>query len=151
MLIRALSPPDVDAVLAIQSACPEIAQWSAWDYERAVRGEMAGWIAEENSAVIGFLVAHRVVADIEILNFAVALPSRGKGIGSALLRAALRWAQSFAAENALLEVRASNSAAIAFYQRHEFEIAGRRPGYYSAPDDDALLLTAHLRERPKST
>jgi [ribosomal protein S18]-alanine N-acetyltransferase len=144
LLIRTLSPPDVDAVLAIQSACPEIAQWSAWDYERVARGEMAGWIAEANRSVVGFLVARRVAEDAEILNFAVQSSWRGQGIGAALLQASLDWAKSFAASRALLEVRASNSTALAFYRRHNFEIAGRRPGYYSAPLDDALLLTARL-------
>ena len=48
MTIRALEARDVEAILAIQAACPEIAQWTAWDYDRVARGEMAGWVAEEH-------------------------------------------------------------------------------------------------------
>lgn len=140
--VRLLTPADVEAVVAIQSACPEIAQWTAWDYDRVARGEMAGWVAEEESEVGGFLVARRVAADLEILNFAVRPDVRCSGIGRTLLRAALNWGKSFHAEKAILEVRASNLAALRFYERFSFQIAGRRPRYYTAPNEDALLLTA---------
>lgn len=134
----------MEAVLAIQAACPEIAQWTAWDYDRVARGEMAGWVAVEGPAVTGFLVARRLSSELEILNFAVQADSRRCGIGAALLVAALQWAQTFRATHAILEVRASNLAALRFYERHKFEVAGRRPRYYTAPVEDALLLTATL-------
>lgn len=161
MTIRALESRDVEAILAIQAACPEIAQWTAWDYDRVARGEMAGWVATENLrvssevaagasveggvGVAGFLVARRVSSDLEILNFAVEFDWRSRGIGAALLGEALKWAQTFEATHAILEVRASNLAALRFYTRHKFEVVGRRPRYYTAPVEDALLLTAALQ------
>jgi [ribosomal protein S18]-alanine N-acetyltransferase len=156
LTIRPVEPRDVDAILAIQAACPEIAQWTAWDYDRVARGEMSGWVAEENSkasgevaaardaTVTGFLVARRVSNEIEILNLAVESHSRRCGIGAALLAEALRWAETFQATQAILEVRASNRSALRFYERHKFEVVGRRPRYYTAPVEDALLLTAPL-------
>ena len=150
----------MEAILAIQAACPEIAQWTAWDYDRVARGEMAGWVATENaddgvggaaavagdaaSELAGFLVARRLSSELEILNFAVESEWRRCGIGANLLGAALRWAQTFEATQAILEVRASNLAALRFYERHKFEVVGRRPRYYTAPVEDALLLTAPL-------
>jgi len=146
----------VEAILAIQATCPEIAQWTAWDYDRVARGEMAGWVATENSnvgaeiadedavKVAGFLVARRLSTELEILNFAVESNSRRCGIGAALLEEALQWAETFQATQAILEVRASNLAALRFYERHKFEVVGRRPRYYTAPVEDALLLTAIL-------
>jgi ribosomal protein S18 acetylase RimI-like enzyme len=50
LLIRALESRDIESVLAIQSACPEIAQWTAGDYERVAQGEMAGWINANSAA-----------------------------------------------------------------------------------------------------
>jgi [ribosomal protein S18]-alanine N-acetyltransferase len=135
---------DVEAILSIQAACPEIAQWTAWDYDRVVRGEMAGWVGEEESSVVGFLVARRVVNEIEVLNFAVSLEARGRGIGAMLLRETLTWGTEFGAVQAILEVRASNSAALRFYERHKFRIVGRRARYYNEPTEDALLLSAKL-------
>ncbi len=144
MTIRALESRDVEAILAIQAACPEIAQWTAWDYDRVARGEMAGWVGEEDAEVAGFLVARHLSSELEILNFAVEFEWRGCGIGAALLAESLQWAQTFQATQAILEVRASNLAALRFYASHKFEVVGRRPRYYTAPVEDALLLTATL-------
>jgi ribosomal-protein-alanine N-acetyltransferase len=38
-----------------------------------------------------------------------------------------------------LEVRPSNKAARALYQRWGFRESGRRPGYYHSPPEDAIL------------
>jgi ribosomal-protein-alanine N-acetyltransferase len=152
LTIRPLVSRDVEAILAIQAACPEIAQWTAWDYDRVARGEMAGWVATENShigvegadEVAGFLVARRLSTEVEILNFAVEFDRRRCGIGAKLLGEALQWAQRFQATQAILEVRASNLYALRFYERNKFEVVGRRRRYYTAPVEDALLLTARL-------
>jgi ribosomal-protein-alanine N-acetyltransferase len=144
VLIRLLEFRDIEDVLVIQSLCPEIAQWTAWDYHRVAKGEMAGWIAESKSAIAGFLVARRIASDLEILNFAVKPDERRQGIGGALLEEALRWAKSFDAQRAFLEVRVSNLAALRFYELYHFIVTGRRPRYYTAPIEDALVLAAKL-------
>ncbi len=135
---------DLAAVMSIQSACPEIAQWATRDYARVAEGDMAGWIAEETADVSGFIVARRVANDLEILNFAVQPGWRHRGIGAALLREVLAWGATFHSEKAFLEVRVSNLAAIRFYEHNGFEVTGRRPHYYTAPIEDALVLTASL-------
>jgi ribosomal-protein-alanine N-acetyltransferase len=143
--LRPLELRDLEDVLAIQAASPEIAQWTLWDYDRVARGEMAGWIAEQGDGeVAGFLVARRVANDLEILNFAVRPTHRRQGIGAALLESALDWGKSLLLQQAFLEVRASNLAALRFYEKHKFEVTGRRPRYYTAPIEDALLLSAAL-------
>jgi ribosomal-protein-alanine N-acetyltransferase len=149
--VRELEPRDVDAVLAIQRACPEIAQWSRLDYERVEAGEMVGWVAERiasegarRPAVVGFVVARNIPPEVEILNFAVAPQARRHGVGSDLFDRAIAWARAEGATQAILEVRAGNDAALRLYHRREFHVVGRRPRYYSNPVDDALLLTATL-------
>lgn len=144
MKLRRVEERDIDKILAIQAACPEIAQWTAWDYDRVARGEMAGWVSEQESGVVGFLVARRVVNEIEILNFAVSPEARARGIGTLILQEAIRWGTEFGAVQAILEVRASNASALRFYERHSFQIVGRRARYYNEPTEDALLLTAKL-------
>lgn len=147
MKIRSLAAHDLEAVLAIQGLCPEIAQWSLWDYDRVARGEMAGWVAAKDAGgVVGFLVARRIANDLEILNVAVHPSVRRQGIGGGLLAEAIDWGKSFNAETAILEVRASNFAALAFYERKGFHLVGKRPKYYTSPLEDALLLIAGVRE-----
>lgn len=145
LLIRLLDARDIDGVLSIQAASPEIARWSMWDYDRVAKGDMAGWVAEgKGVAIAGFLVARRVASDLEILNFAVQPGARRKGIGGALLSESLRWAKSFEAQRAFLEVRASNLAALRFYELYNFHVTSRRARYYNEPIEDALVLAAPL-------
>jgi ribosomal-protein-alanine N-acetyltransferase len=138
----------VAALLSIQLACPEIAQWPANDYIRIARGEIPasrGFVAARGPDVVGFLVARQLVSDLEILNLAVHPGSRRLGAGAALLASALLWGSSFEAESAFLEVRETNIPALRFYKIHDFRITGRRRGYYTSPVEDALLLAASLR------
>ena len=150
MPIRPLESRDIDSILAIQSACPEIAQWKSADYDRVVHGEMSGWIFETVAEtphvgnIAGFLVARHVAHEIEILNFAIRPDARRHGSGAALLECALSWARTLSAEQANLEVRSANATALRFYDRHQFQIVGRRRNYYVAPNDDALLLSRRL-------
>ena len=144
MNIRPIETGDLESILTIQSASPEIAQWNKWDYARVARGEMAGWVAEQGQEITGFLVARRIASDLEILNFAVRADFRKQGMGALLVEQVLAWGKTFSATRAFLEVRASNLAALRFYERHGFEVTGRRPRYYAAPIEDALTLAASL-------
>lgn len=105
---------------------------------------MIGWIFEEDQKLIGFLVGRLLHSEFEILNFAVSPDARRRGTGAALLDRALHYARSFAAQQAILEVRSANQPALHFYQHHQFQVVGRRRNYYTAPNDDALLLTLRL-------
>jgi ribosomal-protein-alanine N-acetyltransferase len=142
--IRSFQTRDLQFIMAIQSACPEIAQWTIRDYARVVEGDMVGWVDEQKDKVAGFIVARRVGGELEILNFAVRPDLRNRGIGRALLEQARGWGSTFQGEKAFLEVRASNLAALRFYEHNGFEVTGRRPRYYSAPIEDALVLAAPL-------
>lgn len=150
MEIRALAAGDLDAVLAIQSACPEAAQWPRADYERAsaappeTAGDYRAWVATTRDGVTGFILMRRAADELEILNLAVKPPARRAGVATRLLDAALNAARDGGAHNVFLEVRESNAAAIAFYTRHGFARAGRRPDYYSAPREAALILKLEL-------
>src|SRR5262249_27000345 len=106
---------------------------------------MAAWVTEnERGEVTGFIVARRIANDLEILNFAVRPTARRQGIGGSLLEQTLRWAKSFDAHRAFLEVRASNVVALRFYEDHRFHVTGRRARYYTAPIEDAFVLTAPI-------
>jgi [ribosomal protein S18]-alanine N-acetyltransferase len=144
--IRPIEIRDVEPILSIQSVSPEAAQWSAWDYERVARGEMAGLAAENKAQILGFLVARLVATDLEILNIAVHPQHRRSRVATALLDKLLISPAAAKAENIFLEVRESNRAAIRFYEKHGFKQAGHRKDYYRDPIEDALLLR---REIPK--
>ena len=44
-----------------------------------------------------------------------------------------------------LEVRESNSPAVALYAKHGFAPAGLRKDYYMSPKENALIMTKYLK------
>ena len=146
--IRPIQPPDISAILEIQSSSKEAAQWSRGVYEKllgALASERA-WVFEGDGTVIGFIVTRQAANELEILNLAVGEAARRQGIGTALLQHVFSHANAHSVHKVFLEVRASNSAAQSFYEVHGFTIAGRRPRYYTSPVEDALLLTRSFSE-----
>ena len=68
-------------------------------------------------------------------------------MGQALMAHLLDRAKKHNLISLTLEVRASNLAAIALYEKMGFSILGRRPGFYEAPREDALMMRIDLSER----
>src|SRR6266853_1984719 len=68
-------------------------------------------------------------AAAEILNLAVIPVKRRKGEGGALLKAAVEALRARKVSRVFLEVRESNEAGIAFYEKQGFSKTGRRAGY----------------------
>src|SRR5688572_20581589 len=90
--------------------------------------------------VVAFCLCWVIFDELHINTVAVAPGDRRQGLASTLLRQVIAEAVAAGALKATLEVRASNSAALALYERLGFHIAARRPGYYTKPDEDALIL-----------
>ena len=91
----------------------------------------------------GFLLARSVFDDLEILKIGVLPVFQRKGIGTTLMKAAYAEGSRRGCRRCFLEVRMSNRAAIEFYYRHGFKVAGSRLNYYSDPVEDAWIM-----ERP---
>jgi ribosomal-protein-alanine N-acetyltransferase len=151
-LIRAMAAEDLDRVLVLAGDSVEAPRWTRQDYERIVQDAeptllvRCGLVAVCGSNLVGFVVAswlrQETVAEVEGLF--VERAYRRRGIGGALIAACMAWARTAGASTMRLEVRASNVAALALYQRYGFSAAGVRRAYYSAPLEDALLLQAPL-------
>ena len=76
-----------------------------------------------------------------ITNVAVFPEYRRHGVAGQLIAVFDRFARANRLMFLTLEVRPSNTAAIALYRRFGFEEAGRRRNYYDLPKEDALILT----------
>lgn len=99
--------------------------------------------------VLGYACVWRVQNELWINNLAVRPSHRCLGLGTQLLRAALELGRQLGCECALLEVRPSNRQARRLYRREGFHTVGLRRAYYTDDREDALLMTAHLRPRPR--
>jgi len=117
--------------------------WSESSFA-AVLNEPAAFFAAARDAasdrVAGYVVAWFVADEGEIANLAVREPTRRRGIGAALLDAALDEGRRRGAHAIYLEVRDSNAAARALYASRNFEEVGRRRMYYRKPVEDAIVL-----------
>ena len=103
----------------------------------------------EDGSVLGYAGLHVILDEGYIDNVAVRPDCRRQGIADRLLNVFCRFGEEKLAF-LTLEVRPSNEAAVALYQKHGFQEAGRRRDYYEAPKEDALLLTRQFGRKEES-
>lgn len=141
MTIRPMEEKHVPAVTVIGRQCFS-EPWS----EFAVRGELQNphgsiYVCCDGETVAGYVSIAFVLDEGSINNIAVLPMYRRKGVGDALLdfldRQAVRMELAFFT----LEVRASNEAARALYEKHGYHPVGYRRGFYAKPAEDAVLMT----------
>lgn len=145
--IRALRPEDARAVAEILRQSPEAVFWPEASVREVLVWEGAlGLASEVRAEVVGFLIARQMRDEAEVLNLAVAPENRRRGEGGALLRAAVVEFRKRGVRRVFLEVRESNAAGIAFYEKHSFSQAGRRERYYREPVEAAIVMEILLAE-----
>jgi ribosomal-protein-alanine N-acetyltransferase len=146
--IEAVTSADqIDAVLAIEQAS-FTNPWTRVMYlaELENTGVSFCFTAKDSAGrVVGFCSFWRVLDELHINNLAVLPDVRRAGVATALLTHVLTFGASLGTRRATLEVRRSNEAARLLYERFGFTVAGVRPGYYTKPVEDALVL---WRENP---
>lgn len=105
------------------------------------------FVADDGGRVVGELgieVAGYGVAEFGMM---VATDGRGRGIGSALLQAAIDWARQHGAHKVALQVWPHNEAAIALYRKFGFEEEGRLRRHYPRQNGelwDAIVMGCSL-------
>jgi tRNA threonylcarbamoyl adenosine modification protein YeaZ/ribosomal-protein-alanine acetyltransferase len=143
-VVRKFRPEDAAALADLAKMSPESAQWDVQSYERLEERGFSAWVIVDARGVRGFLVVRVVAGEAEILNLAVAPENRRRHHASALLAEALRQIGSQGAGRVFLEVRESNRGAILFYEKAGFAVTGKRPGYYRAQEEAAILMAKKL-------
>ncbi len=158
--IRPMEARDLPAVAGIEAATfpdpwtvpmfedelrrPESRAWIVCEAGGELIGFAGVWIAETAESAAGPAPVPRIA---HLLDIAVRSDLRGRGLGTALLAAAMSTAVDMAADRMTLEVRPSNRIAIALYARGGFELVGVRRGYYEDAGEDALLMSTERFDR----
>ena len=140
--IRAATVADLPAMMSLEKRAATAAHWSAEQYQALFSGSNPGRVALimiEESTLQGLVIARVVGDEWEIENIAIAGPARRRGLGTRLLGELLDMARARGAAAIFLEVRESNHAARALYEKWAFLESGRRPVYYRNPQEDAIL------------
>jgi ribosomal-protein-alanine N-acetyltransferase len=143
--IRFARESDIPQLTAISEAADSAAHWTAQQWLDIFRSQMPArlaWVAEDEALqqTVGFLIAQNSCPEWELENVAVLPEFRRRGVGRLLLSALLDRARSTLAERIILEVRASNHAAVCLYNLSGFQELARRRNYYRNPEEDALIL-----------
>ena len=113
-----------------------------WEKDEASPADGVGHAPSSGEAELaGYVWAQTVLDEGYIGNVAVRPASRRRSGGDLLLEALDSLAKEKHLAFLTLEVRAGNAPAIALYEKHGYRRTGLRPGYYSAPREDALLMT----------
>lgn len=88
-------------------------------------------------AVVGFCACWLIETELHINTLAVSSKYRRQGVATRLVRFVL---EATGADQATLEVRRSNVAAVNLYEKLGFRTTAVRERYYRNPDDDGLIL-----------
>ena len=120
--------------------------WSEAGLAAELNNETAFFRVAEDAGgnVLGYVGKHCVAGECYIDNVAVFPQARRRGAASALLADLVAWAKANACAFVTLEVRPSNTGAIALYEKFGFAEAGRRRRFYRDPEEDGLILTLNL-------
>ncbi|OCQ20751.1 ribosomal-protein-alanine N-acetyltransferase [Pseudoalteromonas luteoviolacea] len=92
--------------------------------------------------LIGYYIAERAGPDYTLMNICVHPQKQGQGLATLLMQSLIQRCIEEQAENLFLEVRASNTTAIALYEKMGLTIMGKRKHYYPTIDgkEDAILM-----------
>lgn len=132
------------ALAEIEKACFH-APWSA-AMLREELGKGIFLVAERDGAAVGYVGCQTVLDEGYITNVAVSPDCRRQGIGRVLVGALASHARGQGLTFVTLEARASNAPAIALYEGAGFRRVGVRRNFYTAPTEDAVLMTLYLKE-----
>ncbi|MBQ9438088.1 MAG: ribosomal protein S18-alanine N-acetyltransferase [Lachnospiraceae bacterium] len=142
ILIRPLLEKDLDPVSKIESECFSM-PWSKDSFRALLENTDAYYVVAEvkdSGEIAGVCGLRKILDEGDISNVAVKETFRNQGIGKALVREALTYAEKLHLSILTLEVRVSNAPAIALYESLHFEKVGIRPGFYELPEEDALMM-----------
>lgn len=135
-----MSQEHIEQIAELEKLCFS-APWSESSICSELNNPLSCWIvALDGQTVAGYVGSQSVLGEADMMNLAVSPVYRRRSIGEKLVEALIEHLRSQGVHCLTLEVRASNEAAISLYEKLGFFSVGRRPRYYSKPQEDALIL-----------
>ncbi len=145
MRLRDMTESDLDSVLSIEREV-HVYPWTRGNFSDAMRNQYQCKVYESDEGMLGYAVLMLAVDEAELLDIAIAARHQRHGWGRKLLEEMMVLARRHAMRRVVLEVRASNVAAIHLYRNAGFADIGLRRDYYLAQNgrEDAILMGRKL-------
>jgi len=142
--IAPLEESNLAEVIQIAEILERTPHWSTDSYLQLVSknpsvGRVA-LIATYTSEVVAYVIACPIPPEAELESIGVVGTFQRQGVGRRLIDALMRQLVPSGVETLLLEVRASNLPALAFYGSIGFVQTGLRLRYYADPVEDAVQM-----------
>ena len=126
-MIRLMQASDVQVVVEIENLV-QSHPWTKKQFEEAVNGYLST-VIEQDHQVVGFCILQPVLDEANLLLMAIHPNQQGKGLGFKLLDESIALLKNNPVQ-IFLEVRESNQAAIALYEKSAFHQIDLRKNYY---------------------
>lgn len=142
---RFMTLDDVEAVGELERlAFPTPWPVEAFVNELTINQNAKYMLAVVGDRVVAYCGVWVIIDEAHITNIAVHPSYRGQKIGERLMGQIMGLASLLGAERMTLEVRPSNRTALSLYSKLGFVDAGRRKGYYSDNNEDAIIMWVEL-------
>ncbi len=138
--IRRMQHEDVEAVLQIEETVfPD--PWQETSFMFEIHGNRFSYpvVLELDGKIIGYAVAWEIFEEFHIANIAVHPLYQNQGWGTFLMDHLIKKARKAGSHYILLEVRPSNTAAMALYKKFGFYPSSVRKRYYRDGEDAVVM------------
>lgn len=138
MKLTRMTLNDCAELAALDKRCFAV-PWSQRSFCEETENPLAAYIvAKDDNKIIGYCGFWRVGDEVQITNIAVLPEYRRCGTASAMIDEMI--SECADAEQIVLEVRESNTAAIKLYEKYGFENAGMRKNFYRSPTENGIVM-----------
>jgi len=140
LILREMHEDDLPEILKIERESFST-PWSEYSFLNEIYKKYAiSRVAMFERNIVGYICTNYVLHEAHILNLAVHPDFRRQGIATVMMDEALKELKKKGCVFIYLEVRASNTGAIKFYELFKFKVVDVRKKYYIDPNEDALLM-----------
>jgi len=136
-----ISEAHTERILAIEARCyPD--PWTPGMVRQEIQNSTSHFfLAFRNGTLVGYAGFWLMLDEAHVTKVTVDIPYRRQGIARQIMEFLLEQAASHGATSARLEVREGNVAAQGLYAGFGFRVTGKRIGYYTRNNENALVMS----------
>ena len=145
VFLRPMAEEDLDNIMSLETKNYDF-PWTRQIFADCLRVGYLCHVCELENELAGYCIMSTGASEAHVLNICITNGCRGRGLGKRLLAHMLELAKQRRVGTVFLEVRPSNAAALALYDKMGFNQIGTRLDYYPAKvgREDAIILAKSL-------